>query len=254
VFLICIFTILFYSCHHDNLKDIIKVFQPVYIITKPITTKTYENGEYSNSLYLNNGGSHFANLFLNSDTTFTYYNSNTTLIIGQWHVIKDCFELIPFTHDKSNVSYHLKLSKSTNSPIATFIVLDKTEQPIENFIIQPFNSKPFYNYDSNGNLITDKTNENKLLGFPERFSTDNTGTIRLNKIKFDSLEFTKLYLLTRKKFRIGTRNLPDTIKLFININAIALFEPKINFINLSSLPVPHLKFIIRNDKFIIPFD
>jgi len=254
-FLICIlFTILFYSCHHDDQKDIIKIFQPEYNNTKPITTKVYKNGGYSNYLYLNNGDSHFAELFLNSDTTFTYYNSNTTLVTGQWQVIKEQFELIPFSHDKSIISYRLNLSKSTINPTVTFIILDKTKKPIENFIIQPYDNEPSYNYDSNNNLIDNKNGKNKLIGFPESFSTDSTGTIRLDKNKFDSLEFTKLYLLTTKKIRISTHNLPDTIKLLININAIALFEEKINFINLGRLPVPHLKFIIRNDRFIMPFD
>ena len=133
-----------------------------------------------------------------------------------------------------------------------FIVSDKAGKPIENFIIQPFDKLPLYNYSHDGDLVVDKTSKNKLPGFPDNFSTDSTGVVKLNKQIADSLDFTKLYPLTGKRYHIGTSRLPDTVRLTINANAMLFENYRQPFKVLADLPTAI--FIIKGNRFILPFD
>lgn len=250
-FLIFIFSC---SCKQNDQGKIFKVFQPEYHFTKPVNAKLYTNGYYKSYAYTTGGYSEFQSLYLNSDTSFTFYNNPDMVSVGTWHLTKDTVVLIPYSLRKSIISYNLKLSKTSTRPFVTFIIYDKTNHPIPNFLIQPFNNHPPYRYDSTGQLVLVKQGTNKLSGFPENYTTDSTGTVKFKKRQYDSLDFTKLSFLTRKKFTISTNNLPDTIKLVININGIALSEKGAYLTNASAIPFPQARLLLRGDRFIAPFD
>jgi hypothetical protein len=230
-----IFVALFCSCRHgsngnqttihknlDKSRENIKnVFQPTYAI-KQVTTKV--SGNYYH--YCD------ATLYLNSDSTFTYEQGckgKPDFKFGKWRLVGDSVELDPFAEIKNHISYNVSFGESDRSTQVTFLLRDKTNTPIKDFVIQPFNQKPDFSFTGDG-IQYIKTN-NAIKVVPGQCSTNDAGIITLDKAKSDSLDFSKLYPLAGKKFTISTRNLPDTIKLVININAIALVNYRLKFLN-----------------------
>jgi len=254
-FLIFIF---FYSCKQNSQDQIIKVFQPEYSFSKPDTTKVYTHGYYESPIYNTGGVSEFQSLYLNNDNSFTLYNLTGSVLVGKWQGAHDTVVLNFAARLEDIISFNLKFSNAVASPFITFVIYDKANRPIPNFLIQPFDDQPDYRYDGSGELITPTQGANKLSGFPDKYVTDSTGTLKLKKTLYDSLDFTKLSYLTRKKFRIGTRNLPDTIKLTININAIALADRRAYLIDNVTMPgytsLPPMRLFLKGSRFIISFD
>jgi hypothetical protein len=210
---------IFCSCGNDAKEKIIKTFQPVYKI-KRVTTKIS-----GNSYGYCEGG-----IFLNSDSTFTYEygcKGKPYFEFGRWLRMGDSVQLDPYPGGKNNISYQVSFSNSSYNPKVTFIVLDKINTPIKDFIIQPFNDKPYFTFTEEGIQYTKTGNFFKT--FPGECSTDNAGVLKLDKTLADSLDFSKLYALTGKKFTISSQNLPDTIKLIVDINAIALVNFRLKY-------------------------
>jgi len=248
---------MFCSCRQNHRKTITEVFQPEYKIEKAIITTVYKGRKYLGSeqsiLFPTDttAKAYTTTLFLNNDSTFTYCDYTSGTYFGKWQSSRDSAVLVPYSTGNNIISFRVSLSKSTTSPKAVFIVTDKTNKPIENFTIQPFNDKPLYVYDLHGHLDRTKGNQADTTSF-WNFGTDSNGIKVIDKRKIDSLDFTKLYPLTHSRFSISTRDLPDTIKLTININGCVFFQNEVHIINMTG--VPHAKVILHQDKFVFPFD
>jgi hypothetical protein len=197
------------SCNVPDTAEINRTFQPQY---NGKIVKTHGYGQ--------DRGFCSSTFFINSDSTFTFEGGcegNSRSTTGHWHLSKDSIRFISLKRSPKNLSFNVTLSQASNDKYVIFIILDKTHRPIPNFAIQPFNEKTNYNYVAGAGLTISSgrgfDNYNLL-------KTDSLGVLKIRKNKSDSLDFTKLYPLTGKTFRIRNRDLPDTIKLIININEI----------------------------------
>ncbi|QEC76534.1 hypothetical protein [Mucilaginibacter ginsenosidivorax] len=218
----CLLTaMLFASCNNDAQQKVIDVFRPALANIKPVTAKKYGFGE----------GFCGQNIYLNSDSTFTWVHAcegQSSSSIGKWQVAGDSVLLTPYPQKADNISYRVSLSKSIHDSRVVIIITDKTGTPVKDFVILPFNNKPAFTFTNKGVMMGDKSY--KLSYFQDNMSTDSTGTIRLLKSEKDSLDFSKLYALTGKTFRISTSNLPDTIRLTININGVAFTGYQVRYL------------------------
>lgn len=218
----CLLTaVLFASCHDDAPQKIINVFRPALANNKPVFTKKYGFSE----------GFCGQNIYLNSDSTFTWVHvceGQSSSSVGKWEVTGDSVRLTPYPQKADNISYRVSFSKSIHDSRVVIMIADKTGAPVKGFVILPFNNKPAFIFTNKGVMMGDKSY--KLSYFQDNMSTDSTGTIRLLKSEKDSLDFSKLYALTGKTFRISTSNLPDTIRLIININGIAFAGYQVRYL------------------------
>ncbi|AYL99205.1 hypothetical protein [Mucilaginibacter celer] len=210
------------SCDHSKDEEkIIAAFQPAFSNLKNIGTRFTGSGD----TFCSTG------IYLNDDSTFTFEGGcegRSFVSIGKWQLLGDSVKLIPHPKNKVNLSYNIKLSKWNENPFAIFIIVDKTNKPIENFAIQPFNSKRLYNYTEQGLRLN--TQVSKDFDGPEIYKTDTAGTIKLYKQKTDSLNFPKLGLLSNKPISISTNYLPDTIQIMINVNRTIFFYDEVRYI------------------------
>jgi hypothetical protein len=209
-----------HSCGMPNTTELTKVFQPVYN-GKMVKTQVYNQGS----------GFCSSTVFVNSDSTFTYERGcegDSHVGIGKWFLIKDSIKLTALERSPKNLSFKLTTSKSSADKYVTFIIQDKTHKPIEDFIIQSFNKNLNENYVDGVGLTISSSNGLERFN---QFKTDSLGILKIIKNKSDSLDFTKLYPLTGKAFRIRNHNLPDTIKLIININGAAFSFNQLSYAN-----------------------
>jgi len=195
--------VLFSACSKDAKQKIRDVFMPEYTAPKPVTAKHYHTG----------AGPCGADLYINSDATFTYETGcegHTSTAVGKYQIAGDSIKMLPLDKGPDNIAYKVNFSQSVNDPKVTFIVSDKTGEPVNKFTIQP----PSKNSFNIGNA----------------YGTDSTGTLRINKSIADSLDFPKLFGLTGKKFTISTHGLPDTVKLQIDINGGVLSAYDVKYV------------------------
>jgi len=213
--------VLLASCDDNSRGKINFVFQPAYIPSTTVTSKSYFSTD----------GFCSKTICINSDSTFTWVQGcedQSAISIGRWRVAGDSIELVPAARDAGNIQYRTYLSSSRMDSRVTIIIKDKIGKPVKNFIVLPFNATPAFILTDDGIVMSNRS-DYKQSNFLDNFSTDSTGTIRLLKAETDSLAFSKLYALTGKKFRISTSNLPDTIVLSININGIAFRLHKLKY-------------------------
>lgn len=213
--------LLFSSCHDNARQQITHVFTPSLVNNTPVTTIAYsvEQGFCGQTIDINN------------DHTFTWKHScdgQSSSCIGNWQVIADSILLSPLSKSADNIPFKVSFSKSNNDSRVVIVVTDKVSKPVEDFVILPFNTRPAFTFTDKGVMMGNK--EYKQSYFQDHLSTDSTGTIKLLKAEKDSLDFAKLYVLTGKKFRISTSNLPDTIWLTIGINAEAFAEYQVKYL------------------------
>jgi hypothetical protein len=209
------------SCDHKKDEEkIIAAFQP-----------TFNHPQKTGARFLGSGDTFCStSLYLNDDSTFTFEGGcegHSSILLGKWQLLGDSVKLIPYPKDKINLSYNIILSKWNENPAVIFKVVDKTNKPIENFVIQPFNRKLLYSYTEQG---TFKEQVNKDFDGPETYQTDTAGVIKLYKLKTDSLNFPKLDLLGGKHVNISTNYLPDTVQIMINVNNVAFFHNETKYI------------------------
>ncbi|NCD68200.1 hypothetical protein [Mucilaginibacter agri] len=158
--------------------------------------------------------------FLHDDSTFTFEGNcegRAESSLGNWHLTKDSIEVSSFEKSPTNIAFHVYCSKYNNKAETTFIILDKGHKPIENFLIEPFNNQPGYTYKNEYGFLLNSDADFTRDEF-EKFHTDSSGILKIKKGISDSLDFAKLNLLAGKNFRIRNHNLPDTIKLTINMD------------------------------------
>ncbi|WP_184548488.1 hypothetical protein [Mucilaginibacter sp. FT3.2] len=209
------------SCHDDAREKITDVFRPALTNTRPVTTKSYSFGH----------GFCGQDIYINSDYTFTWKHGcegQSSSCVGKWQIAGDSILLTPSAQKSNNIPFRVSFSKSNNDSQVVIVVTDKSNTPIGNFVILPFNSKPAFTFTDEGVMMGNK--DYKQSYFQDNLSTDSTGTIKLLKAEKDSLDFSKLYVLTGRKFRISTNNLPDTIRLTVGINAAAFAEYQIKYL------------------------
>lgn len=210
------------SCDHKKDEEkIIAVFRPTFNSPTKIGTRFLGSGDTFCS----------TSLYLNDDFTFTFESGcegHCSILLGKWQLLGDSVKLIPYPKKKIDLSYNVTLSKWNENPAVTFIVVDKTSKPIENFVIQPFDTKRLYSYTEHG--LTLNQSVNKDFNGPETYQTDTSGTVKLYKRKTDSLNFPKLDLLSGKHINISTNYLPDTVKIIVNVNSVAFFHNEIKYI------------------------
>ena len=200
----------------DGTGDIIKVFQPAYNY-KPVSTMSISS----------ESGFCESTLLLNTDSTFTYEQGcegKSRVTIGKWHQSNDTVKLISTPKRNVKISFKCYLSGQKRHVYTTFIITDKALKPISGFTIQPFNTKPRYVLDTQRADINYTIND-----LVDRYSTTNSGELKISKSKFDSLDFSKLNALTGRRYRIRNKNLPDTIRLMVNINAVAFSNYTIQY-------------------------
>jgi len=249
--------VVFWSCRETPHTTILKVFQPEYKAENNVSTKVYIGRNYLESgpsiLFPTDTTvkSYTTTLFLNSDSTFTYCDYIHGSHFGKWRGSRDTAILIPYSKRSNNIAFKVFFSKTESLSKTVFIVTDKTNNPIENFTVQPFNSKPRYVYDLQGELHTAEDAIAKADSF-WNLGTDRTGRKTIDKRKSDSLDFTKLYPLTHRRYSISTKNLPDTVRLTINLNGLVFFQNEIHIVDMSRLP--RSKVILHKGKFVFPFD
>jgi hypothetical protein len=213
--------VLLSSCHNDAMQKITCEFQPAYKPAKQVTTKIYSASQ----------GFCGQTIYINSDSTFTWDHTcegRSASSVGKWRIIGDSILLNPAPKANS-IAYHVSFSRSGKDTRVVIIVKDKTNSPIEDFVILPFNDKPPFTFTDDGVLMGNKGYN--LSYFQDNLSTDINGAIKFQKSEKDSLDFSKLYALTGKTFRISTGNLPDTIYLMVSINAAAFSQYQVRYIN-----------------------
>jgi len=210
------------SCDHKKDEEkIIAAFQPIFNQTIKTGARFLDSGDTFCS----------TSLYLNDDSTFTFEGGcegHSSISLGKWQLLGDSVKLIPYPKNKINLSYNIILSKWNEKPTVIFKVVDKTNKPIENFVIQPFNRKPLYGYTEQG--VLNRQQDSKNFDGPEIYQTDTAGVIKLYKRKTDSINFPKLDLLGGKHMNISTNYLPDTMQIMINVNSLAFFHNEIKYI------------------------
>lgn len=155
---------------------------------------------------------------MNSDSTYLNESGcegNSEVTIGKWKIIEDSIELIPIKVNELNLVSEVEYSGLSNNNIKTIYLVDKTEEPISQFTINLLN-KNVKNFTSQ--IIKNRNSKSKI----KSFETDKNGYVQIDISKYDSISFFKLEKITNKKYRLSTRNLPDTIIIKLDINAYGI--------------------------------
>jgi hypothetical protein len=230
-------TILLSSCHHTSRENITKLFEPVYKAPARVSAKSY---------HIPYGFCDW-DIAINSDSTFTWRRGcegESASVVGRWHLVADSIELVQYPKNPANVAYFVSFSQLSSDSRVTIVVTDKTGAPVQNLVVLPFNKRPGFTFTDSGVKLG---NKEYTGNFPYGFATDSTGTITLPKAEKDSLAFLKLGVLTGKRFRMSTDNLPDTIRLVTSINAIAFKQSQVKYGDGDNKPV---KFAYKNGALI----
>lgn len=205
------------SCRNVDTQSFARVFVPTYK-PKPITVQYH-------TLYTTPLCSE--GIWINSDSTFTDERgceSSSHVAAGTWTRRGDTIIASALTRKQLKLSFSYSLSNYNHQDTVVFIVTDKANQPIEGFFIQSFNQKPHYipgnRTDGGKMMIDDGINDGEYA----HYTTSVKGIASVSKVQCDSLDFTELFHLTGRPFRISSKQLPDTIRLTININAVALYR------------------------------
>jgi len=192
-------------------QDLLKVLNPKGNC-QMTTTKNYGTAKdfCSNSIYLN------------SDSTFLKEGGcegHSSITLGEWKIVGDSLELRSLPMNKINLVCNVELSQKISKLFkSTFTFTDKTGKPIRHFIILPLKNNEEYTFTSNPSVVFNS--EEKYV---EVYETDNKGNITVDISKCDTLEFSQLKMLTGNKYRFASKNLPDTIRITLNINAYGLY-------------------------------
>jgi hypothetical protein len=167
-------------------------------------------------------------IILNSDSTFLAENGcegRSRITLGRWTIFGDSVKLEPFAIETHNFICNIErigfVSENQNT---TFFVIDKTGKPLSNFIILPLKSDKEYTFTSNPMIVLDSTGKKAKV-----YSTDEGGYSTIDLTKVDTLEFSKLKMLTGKNYRFSANNLNDTIKVTVDINRQGLIYPDIKY-------------------------
>jgi len=204
-------------CSAQN-KELLKLYEPQKACKTTITTTIYhiESGFCATSIYLN------------SDSTFLKEEGcegNSHITMGKWKPMGDSIELKAISQKKLSPICNIQISKQksvTNN--VTFIVKDKTGKPVRDFTILPLKKSQKYTFTSSAKVVRYSNKKNVEL-----FETNDSGKVVVDCANYDSLEFSKLKLLTGKKHRFSAKNLPDSVTITLTINATAIMYPELSY-------------------------
>jgi hypothetical protein len=215
-FSLIIASFLVISCSStETSQDIINVLQPECNCEKTTT-----------EIYSSRDGFCFNALFLNSDSTFVKEGGcegRSNISLGQWKIVNDSIELQfkPLLNPVCNI----QLSPySDNNLKTTFFISDKSNNPVEHFVILPLHNGEKYTYTSNARIVLNSSNKEVMM-----YETDEDGKVIIDLTKCDSLEFPQLTLLTGKKYRFSSKKLPDSVKITMNIHAFGFLYPEVSY-------------------------
>ena len=191
------------SCKIDNVNiiDLLGAKQSY----KPVTSNEYVYGS----------GFCTHSLWLNSDSTFQNESGcegRSHITIGTWKFVNDSIKLTTIDNSKLAFVANVELSKGNESLQTTFQFSDKKGAPIKNFVILPINNHTQYRLTSNPGIIIGTSGIR--IYCPK---TNADGIIQIEKSKFDTLAFPQLEIIAKKKFRLPSKVLPDTIKINLDL-------------------------------------
>ena len=182
-----------------------------------VTSKVYgsASGFCSNSLYLN------------SDSTFLNEagcEGRSHITVGTWKIVSDSIELRAIDWSELTLIANVELFRDNKSRSTTFLITDKRNKPISGFIILPMNKNKKYHFTSNPSIVID-TNGTRVY-CPQ---TNAYGEVLIEKAVFDSVIFPQLEIISKKKFRFPSQNLPDTIKISLDIVDFGFSYPEVTY-------------------------
>lgn len=171
--------------------------------------------QVTNVIYYNKNGFCSTSLVLNNDSTFlneTGCEGRSHITIGTWKVVNDSVELNAMDRSKLRLIANIELSKERKCLQTTFLIIDKTGTPVSDFVILPISNNKKIHFTSNPSIVVDDNDAH--IYCPK---TNANGVISIEKSKFDTLVFPQLEFIAKKEFRIPSKWLPDTIKIYLDI-------------------------------------